>query len=52
MKFEEIINDFRAGKNITRAIAWNKDFYGINKEWSGEIFKTEDILADDWELVE
>jgi hypothetical protein len=52
MKFEEIIQAFREGKPITRINGWSKGFKGIDKEWGDEIFSAEDILGEDWEIVE
>ena len=48
MKFEEVIQFFREGGTIHRTI-WT---HGVSKEWKGNIFEAEDILADDWEVVE
>jgi hypothetical protein len=50
MTFKEVINAFREGKNITRK-SWTKGFEGINREWCGELFEADDVLADDWEVT-
>ena len=51
MKFEKVIDAFERGENITRK-SWTAGCGGINYEWQGNIFTAEDIMADDWEVVD
>ncbi len=49
MKIEEVLPAFRAGKKIRREYWASNYFFGAN---GVIVFKQEELLADDWKIVE